>query len=82
MNKRRKESFMRNLVELLLNYEEDENDRIIIERQTFQQVLLYILMEEVLVTHPEDTNATLFQEVMLATQKEFEEILHLLKRVG
>lgn len=81
MRKSSQEDFARNLVKLLLNYEEDEHNRIIIERKAFQQMLLYILKEEVLVMPEADIDETLCQQEMLTIQKEFEEILHLLKRV-
>lgn len=81
MSKSNQEDFTRNLVKLLLNYEEDEHHRIIIERQAFQQILLYILKEEVLGMPEVGIEETLFQQELLMIQKEFEEILHLLKRI-
>lgn len=72
---------MKNLIGLLLDYEEAENERVIIEQRTFQQILLYILMEEVLVMPPKDKDETLYSQEIFNIQKEFEEILHLLKRI-
>lgn len=70
---------IKDLVELLLNYKEDEHDQIIIERQAFQQILLYILQEEVLGQSILSVDESIFQQELSIIQKECEEILLLLK---
>lgn len=75
----RENNMIKDLVELLLNYKEDEHDQIIIERQAFQQILLYILQEEVLGQSILSVDESIFQQELSIIQKECEEILLLLK---
>lgn len=70
---------IKDLVELLLNYKEDEHNQIIIEPQAFQQILLYILQEEVLGQSILSVDESIFQQELSIIQKECEEILLLLK---
>ncbi len=69
----------KDLVELLLNYKEDEHNQIIIEPQAFQKILLYILQEEVLGQSILSVDESIFQQELSIIQKECEEILLLLK---
>lgn len=75
----RENNMIKDLVELLLNYKEDEHNQIIIEPQAFQQILLYILQEEVLGQSILSVDESIFQQELSIIQKECEEILLLLK---
>lgn len=84
MNKRDKDNFVERLVQHLLKCEIDnEQDQMIpVDRKTFHQILLYILMKEVLDTKHEMTDSHFLvqlDEMMREVQNESEQILILLK---